>query len=148
MNSRFNDENLRLTDFQTEVHVHCPKCDKKAITTVDYEKKEARLWCLTCSYNKTKKSKLNYFGLEENFRAPASTYFDAYIWYYAPFKSNYFIAYNEKHLDYLEQYISAKLREHKDRSHFTLVEKLPRFYHEAKNRDALLEIIKKLKVKN
>ena len=63
------------------------------------------------------------------------------------FKNDVFWSYNHEHLAYLEQYISATLREHRDRSHFTLLEKLPKFYHEAKNRDALLKIIKKLKNK-
>jgi len=36
-------------------------------------------------------------------------------------------------------------REHKDRQHFTLLEKLPAFYHQAKNRDGLLKVIGKLK---
>ena len=47
---------------------------------------------------------------------------------------------------YLEKYISATLREHKDRTNFTLLEKLPKFYHEAKNREGLLKIIAKLKI--
>lgn len=64
-------------------------------------------------------------------------YFDADLWLQASFKSDIFYAYNQSHLDYLESYISAKLREHKDRTHFTLFEKLPRFYHESKNREAL-----------
>lgn len=147
MNSRFNDENLRLADFNTENHMSCPKCAKKAIATVDYEKKEARLYCLFCGYNKTTDTQLSYFGVSDNFKVPASSYFNAGLWYIAPFKNDYFIAYNEKHLDYLEQYISAKLREHKERSHFTLLEKLPKFYHDAKNRKALLAIIKKLRTK-
>jgi len=58
-----------------------------------------------------------------------------------------FFAYNLKHLEYLEQYIAAGLREHKNRKGFTLLEKLPKFYHEAKNRGALLRIIQKLKMK-
>ena len=147
MNSRFNDENFRITDFQTEVHVTCSKCEKKAVATVDYDKKEARLFCLSCGYNKITDTQLSYLGLSGNFKVAASSYFDASLWYAAPFKDDYFIAYNEKHLDYLEQYISAKLREHKERSHFTLLEKLPKFYHEAKNRDALLDIIKKFRLK-
>jgi hypothetical protein len=39
---------------------------------------------------------------------------------------------------------SDTLREHKDRTHFTLLEKLPKFYHEAKNREGVLKIIAKL----
>ena len=57
------------------------------------------------------------------------------------------MAYNEAHLDYLEKYISATLRQHTDRKHFTILEKLPKFYHEAKNRSDLLKIIEKLRRK-
>ena len=63
------------------------------------------------------------------------------------FKGERFFAYNGEHLAYLERYIAATLREHKDRTGFTLLEKLPKFYHEAKNREALLKIIQRLKSK-
>lgn len=78
---------------------------------------------------------------------PAQLYFNAELWLQMPFRGDVFIAYNQEHLEYLEKYISASLREHKDRTHFTLLEKLPKFYHDAKNRDALLKIISKLKRK-
>lgn len=78
---------------------------------------------------------------------PANHYFHAGLWLQAPFKKDIFWAYNGKHLEYLERYISATIREHKDRTGFTLLEKLPKFYHEAKNRESLLKIIAKLKSK-
>ena len=77
----------------------------------------------------------------------AHAYFDAALWYSAPFKNDTFWAYNPEHLTYLEDYITAKLREHSDREHFTLLEKLPKFYHEAKNREGLLKLIEKLRAK-
>jgi len=73
--------------------------------------------------------------------------FRSELWLQAPFKKDVFWAYNDKHLEYLERYISATIREHKDRAGFTLLEKLPKFYHEAKNREGLLKIIAKLKSK-
>jgi len=81
------------------------------------------------------------------FETSANVYFDAELWYLYPFKDDYFFAYNHSHLIYLEQYIGSKLREHKNRTHFTLLEKLPKFYHEAKNRESLLKLIEKLKRK-
>ena len=39
MQDRFQDQNYRLTHFQEEVAVVCPKCNKKARATVDYEEK-------------------------------------------------------------------------------------------------------------
>lgn len=147
MQDRFQDQNYRLTHFQEEVAVACPKCHKKALTTVNYEEKKAKLTCMHCGFHDVKDTLLTHLGYTANYKADASTYFDVETWYLAPFKNDFFFAYNEAHLLYLEQYIGAKLREHKDRSHFTLLEKLPKFYHEAKNREPLLKLIQKLKKK-
>ena len=130
--NRFQDENLILSNFYHEVWVVCPSCSKKA--KVNFETKTTRLFCLQCGYNKETTT-----TIFKNVTAE--------LWLKAPFKNDVFWAYNDKHLEYLERYISATLREHKDRTHFTLLEKLPKFYHEAKNREGLLKIISKLKNK-
>ena len=78
----------------------------------------------------------------------AAGYFGAELWLQSPFKDEVFWAFNFEHLLYLESYISANLREPKDRLHYTLLEKLAKFYHLAKNRGALLKLIEKLKSKN
>ena len=147
MQNRFQDPNLRLTHFQNEVAVACPQCQKKALATVNYDDKKAKLICSYCAYHSVKDTMLSYWGINANYMVAANSYFDAEFWYCAPFKNDTFFAYNQAHLLYLEQYIGAKLREHKDRSHFTLLEKLPKFYHEAKNREPLLKLIDKLKKK-
>jgi len=141
MNKRFQDENLVLSSFYQEVWVVCPSCAKKAIAKVTYETKTARLFCTNCGYNKETATEIK----NGTINTAANFYFNAELWLKAPFKNEMFWAYNHKHLAYLERYISATLREHKDRTHFTLLEKLPKFYHEAKNREALLKIIAKLK---
>ncbi len=52
------------------------------------------------------------------------------------FKNDLFFAYNDEYFDYLERYISATLRAHKGRSHFTLLEKKhPNFIMKAKKRE-------------
>lgn len=147
MQERFQDQNYRLKDFQNEVAVVCPKCQKKALATLNCEDKKAKLTCTYCGYHDVKDTLITHLGYTANYITEASAYFDVETWYCAPFKNDFFFAYNEAHLLYLEQYISAKLREHKDRTHFTLLEKLPKFYHEAKNREALLKLIEKLKKK-
>lgn len=146
-NNRFQDENLRLTDFENEVLVECPMCKKKAVAKTNTEAKKVRLYCENCSYNKEIVAEATVFGITGNWKMAANHVFGAELWLQYPFKNDVFWSYNHEHLAYLEQYISAALREHRDRSHFTLLEKLPKFYHEAKNRDALLKIIKKLKNK-
>lgn len=147
MNSnRFADQHYRLTDFQNEVWVHCPKCQKQAIAKV--LENEVRLICTHCGYHKLVSTIItNANGKNAELKQAAHAYFGAELWLSASFKNDIVWAYNPAHLEYLEQYISAKLREHKDREHFTLLEKLPKFYHESKNRDALLKIIQKLKTK-
>lgn len=142
---RFQDQNKRITEFQTEVLVICPACTKKAFSKVSYEENMARIYCPDCGYNKEVTTETSFLGSKGHWRAPANHYFGADLWLKHPFKNDVFWAYNEAHLEYLRQYVAADLREHKDRQHYTLLEKLPKFYHEAKNRDPLLKIIEKLK---
>ncbi len=142
---RFQDQNLRLADFAKEVWVACPSCAQKAIATVDFEAGKARLLCAGCGYNKEASTTTQVLGQTGAWQIAAHHYFEATLWLQHPFKNETFWAYNPYHLEYLRQYIGATLRESKDRSHFTLLEKLPKFYHEAKNREALLKIIEKLK---
>ena len=147
MTQRFSDQNHRLSHFYDHVDVVCLGCGKKATATADHEKKEARINCLHCGYSKITGTAIEVMGMRGHLKVAANEYFDAELWYTAPFKNEEFMAFNREHLDYLEAYISATLREHKDRTHFTLLEKLPRFYHEAKNRDALLKLVAKLQNK-
>jgi len=142
--NRFQDENLTRYDFYKEVLVVCTSCAKKAMATVNFETKTARLLCVHCGYNKETTTALIPKG---TITMSANWYFVVELWLKSPFKNDVFWAYNDKHLDYLERYIGATLRENKDRTHFTLLEKLPKFYHEAKNREGLLKIIEKLKSK-
>lgn len=146
MNSnRFQEENLTESDFYTEVLVVCPSCTKKATAIVDFDSCEAKLFCSHCNFIKKSTTK---FRKNSNLITAAHIYFNAELWLLTSFKNDFFYAYNNDHLEYLERYISATLREHKDRTRFTILEKLPKFYHEAKNRESLLKIIAKLKNKH
>jgi len=142
--NRFHDENLTLSNFYQEVWVVCLYCEKKAVAKVNFENKTARLFCVHCGYNKETSTVLVKNGSIE---MAAHQYFNVELWLKTSFKNEVFWAYNDKHLEYLEHYISATLREHKARTGFTLLEKLPKFYHEAKNRESLLKIITKLRNK-
>lgn len=142
---RFNDQNRRLADFRTEVLVVCPTCRRQAVASVDYASKKSRLLCPSCGYNKEKTTEARLFGITGHIEVEAHVYFRAELWLEHPFKGDVVWAYNYAHLDYLESYISSTLREHKDRSNFTLLEKLPKFYHDAKNRTALLKLINKMR---
>lgn len=144
MSTRFADKNFRLSDFCDEVWVVCPTCGKQAIAKANREARLVRLFCVACGYNKEVSAA---FGKTGSLVTAAHRYFDASLWLHARFRNNIVWAYNDKHLVYLKAYISAGLREHKNRTHYTLLEKLPRFYHEAKNREALLKVIERLEQK-
>ncbi|RMZ58679.1 hypothetical protein D1632_13880 [Chryseobacterium nematophagum] len=144
---RFRDENKTALDFQSDVIVVCPKCSEKAFAKVNDPEKKVRLFCDNCGYNKEISTIVFFYGVTGNWQFAAHVYFKAELWLKIPFKDDEIFAYNYEHLDYLERYVTANLREHKDRTHFTLLEKLPKFYHEAKNRKTLLKLIRKLKNK-
>lgn len=144
---RFQDKNFRVDEFLGTVDVECPNCSKKANAIRDVEKKEASLRCAHCGLLKTKSMEVKVMGMNAVYTVAAHAYFDVNLWYITPFKDDMIIGFNLPHLEYLEQYIGAKLREHKDREFYTLLEKLPKFYHDAKNRDALLKKIALLKKK-
>lgn len=142
---RFSDAGLRLSDFYDEVWVVCPGCNKKAVARALREQALVRLTCTFCGYNREESTRLSMGG---TLVLPAHRYFNAGLWLQAPLRYGEIVqAYNGAHLNYLEEYIAAQLREHRNRTHFTLLEKLPRFYHVASNRSALLKIIQKLRQK-
>lgn len=142
-NKRFQDELFRLSDFHQEVLVVCPSCENKAIAQARPEEKSAKIFCSRCGFNKV----CNTTSGAGVLILPAHAYFNAELWLQAPYKQNIVWAYNMEHLLYLEKYVASGLRENKDRKHFTLVEKLPKFLQSGKNREAILIVISKLKTK-
>lgn len=141
---RFTDKHKRLSDFADEVWAVCPTCSGKAIATRYLEEKIARILCTTCGYNRSISIEL---GTKGYVILSAHDYFNVPLWLSASFKDKTFDAYNGEHLNYLQEYIAAGLRETKDRKFFTMVEKLPKFITSAKNREALLKLIEKLRNK-
>lgn len=145
--NRFQDEEKKISDYSNEVLVVCPSCSQKAICKLKQDLKKVELICSQCGYNKHSSTVTNIGGIQANTVMAAHEYFNVALWLQVPFKNDHFFAYNDAHLEYLERYIGATLREHKNRTGFTLLEKLPKFYHDAKNREPLLKLIQKLKQK-
>ena len=142
MQQRFTDQKKTLRDFYREVWVVCPSCSGKAFARHLDNSGKVQLSCASCAYAKAYDIKQ---PSGHRVYMAAHHYFDARLWLQAPFRQHMIFAYNLEHLNYLEAYIQAGLREKKDRTHFTLLEKLPRFYHQQKNREDLLKVIRKLK---
>lgn len=69
------------------------------------------------------------------------------LWFQKEVGDNIFWAYNQDHIDYLERYIQADLRERNSKVNYSssLVARLPQFVKAAKNREKLLKILRKWK---
>ncbi len=93
---RFQDENLTRSDFNKEVCIVCPGCAKKAITIVNFDTCEAKLYCTHCSYIKKTTTK---FRKDGSIVVAAHRYFQAELWLQWSFKKDVFWAYNDKHLE-------------------------------------------------
>lgn len=94
MKHRFQDQNKRITEFDTEVWVECPRCGKKAVAQADYAERKARLLCTACHYNKELSTPTEIMGMQVNSRRSADAYFEAKIWFQHPFKNDTFWVYN------------------------------------------------------
>jgi hypothetical protein len=80
--------------------------------------------------------------------SPVDPYFQRPVWLQAGCCGNVLWAYNVRHLDLLEAYVQAKLRERGELvpwAPMSLVERLPTRLKAAKNRTEILRTIKRLR---
>jgi len=64
---------------------------------------------------------------------------------YDEIKGESFWAFNEKHLDYLEDYVSSDLRERIPNRNSSIPSRIPKWVKNAKNRDTVLKCIQRLR---
>jgi hypothetical protein len=128
------------------VIIVCPKCAGKATVVLHGEVKAT---CFECGYNATKSStdRCFFWGADN----PTDSYFGYDLWLRTDCIGHSLWAFNLRHLNLLESYVSATLRERsKDKwgwKNSSLVSRLPKWIKAGKNRDALLKAINKLKDK-
>lgn len=127
--------------------VCCPKCQSKAVVTL--HNNEARLSCPSCSYNQAKlaEQRTFYWGAEN----PTDSYFGVDLWLQTDCAGESLWAFNKRHLEYLEDFVSAKHRQRNPNidtwMNSSLASRLPKWLKAAKNRDQVLKAIAVLKVK-
>ena len=174
MASTFTDSGQILEDFAEIMYVRCPKCQKCASVTripSDEEKINAdisrrfsswrmegfattagsyrrsfsprKLSCLHCGYTKT------WEGHARGAKGPCDWYFGLPLWLQTPCCGNILWAFNEEHLNFLEQYVAAnhRVKYHVDgqmRNH-TMASRLPIWMKSAKNRQQVLKGIARLR---
>jgi hypothetical protein len=135
-----------LTDLV--IRQRCDACGKWIDERVREDKVKFPYLLVTCAFCKQEKA---YKPIQEKVyttsRLPTDPIFGLKLWLQADFGDYVLWAYNQEHLQYLKEYIGAKLREKNGMSRRTLALKLPQFIKSAKNRDALLKLIAKLEQK-
>ncbi|MFG2304513.1 hypothetical protein [Actinacidiphila glaucinigra] len=154
---RFRDQRERKYryDFLDEVLVRCPRCDGCAAvtphpgplsdgeaTTSGTQNLHRRLRCKECGFFKDQIVDSAVVG------APIDPYFQRPVWLQADCSGHVLWAYNVRHLDLLDAYVAAKLRERGEvmpGAPASLVERLPTWLKAAKNRTEILRTIKRLR---
>jgi transcription elongation factor Elf1 len=135
--------------YSLSVNQYCPACDHRVEHTIPQVRQKVafiRLRCPYCQHTsrftpryEQQFSHLEYYGdaSDSHFRYP--------LWLQGRIGKDVFWAYNHEHLNHLEAYIAAGLRGRQSLTYTTMVEKLPAFIKSAKNREALLTLITKLR---
>jgi hypothetical protein len=156
-----NKEFTYIEEFINHIDVICPLCNAKAnVISNPTDRKETRFTCLTCGQSKnwTGNSGIlynssNFIGYEGILIGkPVDCYFKIPLWYSIGIKGEILFAYNKNHLEYLENYISDKLRQRKSNEHGwsnnSLESRLPKWMLLSKNREYIRKKIIELKNKS
>jgi hypothetical protein len=153
MTERFNDDGYGLSQFADVILVECPKCSQCAQII------GTKLTCSHCALSKEVSRDWNFSARanESNNKVPADgvdPFLNLPLWLKAPYKNEILWFYNKKHLEIVESYVEAKLRERSvadngdsREGNSRLFSRLPQWIKSAKNRDDILHLIKKLKQK-
>lgn len=139
-------EHLRLEQFLPPHHpilVACAKCGKCAsLLGFAVHRRPKAVWrvancsCLHCGHQWTTPAGLHFFS-----RGP--------LWLKMPCHKNVLWILNRPHLDFMERFIAADLREERmpEMSSRRLSSALPRWLISGKNRDDVVRCLKKLRTK-
>jgi len=147
LGTRFKDTRERIESFGLNLLVICPSCGQCANVTFA----EAgvfcnrRCVCVSCGYSESRLVN----GLPAySYRSDWHKRLD--LWLQIPCCGNILWALNEKHLAFLDGYVSAKLRERRPEefgwSNQSLSSRLPQWVTSAKNRDDVLRCVQHLKL--
>jgi hypothetical protein len=146
---RFRDNGETRYGFVDEFLVECPKCAlmAKVVLINNYPTEKERflaprkLVCANCGHIETCNGKKALIGNAKDW------YFQCPLWLQISCCGKILWAYNLQHLDLLESYVSAKLRERKPNVNRSVASRLPNWIKRAKNRGEILKSIGHLKEK-
>jgi len=129
----------------------CPKCFKMAKVIFAVEQPEigytVKAVCTNCGFSneKTTTEKTFYWQDDE----PSDGYFDYRLWLKTSCRGNSLWAFNIRHLELLENFVTAELKENPKDEHgyanSSIASRLPKWIKSSKNRKQVLSCIQKLK---
>jgi hypothetical protein len=154
MKSRFRDTGKTIYAIGYEFLVHCPRCDNCALVVPRNGEQgfaSRKLVCTKCGYTQDWEGKAMVVG------GSFDWYFRLPLWLQTPCCGKILWAYNREHLDFLESYVKAGLRESFPLKIYetgqvmwrnkSLASRLPTWMKRAKNRDEVLRGIERLRQK-
>jgi hypothetical protein len=149
-----------IESFTDEFWVVCPRCSKRALVRRSSETRPARLACVSCGASRSWVSATR--GVLTSSRASqwprgqyavgdaADPYFHLPLWLKISCGNEMLWAYNERHLSFLDEYVRAENRRRTPTvpggpRNALLESRLPRWMKLARNRQAVLTAIAKLR---
>jgi hypothetical protein len=151
--TRAQDDGRTLRAYFDRILVRCPRCDAGAtvlhIRAADEERPfgSFRLQCGSCTHHSEMTP--NAYAILNAVRGVlVDPFFRAPLLLQTDTRLGTVFAYNEQHLDWLERFVLADLRERthlEGRANTSMASRLPRWMKLAKNRDTILQAIAKLR---
>ena len=134
--------------YSVEVSRNCDNCGKHFDSRIPNSKNKVEsitIPCPHCGITRTFKPRNSEFRVTYPEAGKATDpVFNLPLWFQTDIKGNLFWAFNRSHLSAIKDYVQSKLRERQTTTHTTMVERLPNFIKESKNREAILKGIEKL----
>jgi hypothetical protein len=142
---RFKDTREDIYSFQNEFLVRCPFCDSCAIVCcIDPDRVDLfaprRFSCTACGSSKdwSEKKIERWYTVDDYFHYP--------LWLQTSCCGETLWAYNLRHLEFIEAFVRAKLRERKPHelygwSNQSLFSRLPKWIQSSKNREGIIKAI-------
>lgn len=147
----FTDDHATTYTFMNEIWVECPQCQRGACNfRVDRTTTELfaarRLACTHCGYS----AQWQGHSVASDFNAehPLDPYFERPLWLHTPCCGERLWAMNEPHIDFLERFVAAKLRQGATDGTYrnqSIASRLPKWIQAANNRDRVLEGLVRLR---
>ncbi|MCB1503435.1 MAG: hypothetical protein KDJ47_00510 [Hyphomicrobiaceae bacterium] len=159
MQKRSRDDGRSLLDFIDCIDVACPRCGHHALVRMERRQgtgivtsPPARLSCHHCGLIRTQrrdKTSMWRYSLRADGRDP---YFGIQLWLQEPTRHGLVFAYNEAHLQVLETFVGAELRERNASrairwNNRSMASRLPRWMKRAQNRDEMLATLARLRAR-